>query len=177
MTAEVANWLSLLATALVVAASLVGWWTVAGALWPGTVRASAERWQRRPVQTVLVGLLLWLPCLVIAVVPHRPLWAFLVLLWPLLAALTGSAGAALLIGAAQGGDRHLTANGTRAGSLPLALLVLMPGIGWFLMLPLLLAGGLGACLLSALSSPPPEQASPVPPVVPPGPPEEPVRTP
>ena len=148
-------------------------WLVGASLFPDYVAKCAEQY-RRPIVVVLLGLLAMVVPIAIGVlimnaVPPALKWIGLIIIGaPILAGLLGTAGLASRIGegmpapcdAAQPWKRVLR------GGTALALTFLLPILGQILAIPLVLASGLGASLLTWMArrkvTPPPAQAEPIP---------------
>jgi len=136
-------------------------WLVAGSLFPEYVEKCRAQYGR-PVITTLVGLLVTiLPIFVglgiTKVFPPALQWIGLLLVaMPILAGLFGTAGLALRVGqgmpspidAAQPWRRLLR------GGTALALTFLLPLIGQLIVMPLILASGAGASVLTWLAKKP-----------------------
>ncbi len=136
-------------------AALNAYWLAAVALFRPTVERAHRTYATRPVTAVLVGLVALVPVLGLFAVfaraahPGVKLVTGAVLMIPLVLALVGSAGLADRIGAglaAPVDDAEPWRRVFRGGAV-LAVLVVVPVVGWFAILPLTLASGLGALLL------------------------------
>ncbi len=132
---------------------LLGHWTVALGMFPRSVTTFAATYERRPVRAALVGLFTFGPLLVLFVrnasIHYGPL-RFLVVavaVLALLGALFGTAGLALRIGRNLSQSAEPWQQALRGGVM-LSLVFITPILGWFLVLPLGLASGFGAFLLS-----------------------------
>jgi hypothetical protein len=132
--------------------SIEAYWLSLRALAPRFVARATERWSKRPIVTVLVGAALSSVVLIavalLSSIGH-PLTGFLagVLAIALLAiGLAGAVGLATRIGqgleSASDADRPWFA--TLKGGVVLELVWLLPFLGWFVILPLAVAGGVGA---------------------------------
>ena len=149
------------ALALALVVSLTAWMLLARALAPELVAASGERW-RRPGRHILLGAVVftaWLVAVLGAFAVPFPLAKLtgLVLLTGLVGfSLTGTAGLAGLLGARLATDASVLKKHT-VGAVVLELAFLLPLVGWFVALPLALAGGTGvvaASLIDRLRSAP-----------------------
>ena len=150
--ADILFWFLVVAGAVV---ALNAHWLAAVALFRPTVERSHRTYATRPVAATLVGLAALVPVLGIFAVfvraahPGVKLVTGAALMVPLVLALVGSAGLADRIGAglaAPVDDAQPWRRVMRGGAV-LALLFVVPVLGWFVMLPLTLASGLGVLLL------------------------------
>lgn len=145
--------LAILAVHAAVFLILLGHWVAAAGMFPKSSRAFAGVYDQRPLRALLVGIFTYGPLMLLFTannrIPIAPL-RFLVVVAgfaTLLIALIGSAGLALRIG------RNLCAGADTwqqalRGGVVLALVFITPVLGWFVVLPLGLASGFGAFLLS-----------------------------
>jgi hypothetical protein len=138
-------------------AVLVAYWIGAYALFPARVERCREVYGARPVAATLVGLAILLPALLIVIalskaLPHPALQTPLIsgLLLLELLCLVGSAGLVLRIGAGMSSPHDATQPWRRSlrGGLVLGLAFVLPFLGWFVLLPWVLASGLGAFVLA-----------------------------
>ncbi len=151
--ADVLTWFLLICGGLLV---FIAHWLGAYALFPTLVEGSRERYGRRPIAATLLGLAVLVPALVAGLAltkighPVLNLAVLLVLTVPLLLALLGSAGLALRVGAGLGSPTDAGQPWRRVlrGGVVLALVFLLPLIGWFVILPWSLVSGLGAALMA-----------------------------
>lgn len=133
---------------------MVGYFALARALWPSWTLRARQRWSDRPWTTVMAGLGIAVPavtmCIVIAQGPG-PLSAIGGLSLGLLLglALVGTAGLATHIGARLGAPTDAGRDWVQTvrGGVVLELSCLVPILGWFVLLPIALVGGLGASVL------------------------------
>lgn len=139
------------------AVAMVAWWLVVRALAPRFVERSRERWERRPILTVLLGGVLGgfgtIAGVGVAAI-ENPGAKLLGLAWlTLLAAiaLAGTAGLAARIGRGLGSpsDEGREWFHTLKGGVALELSFLLPFFGWVVLLPIALYGGFGAAVQSA----------------------------
>ena len=130
-------------------------WLVGVSLFPDYVTKCAEQY-RRPIVVVLLGLLamvvpVTLGIVILNAMPPALKWiGLLVIAAPVLGGLLGTAGLALRIGEgmpAPGDDVQPWKRVLRGGTA-LALTFLLPILGQILAIPLVLASGLGASLLT-----------------------------
>ena len=147
-------------------------WLVGTSLFPDYVTKCAEQY-RRPFVVVLLGLLAMVVPIVIGVlimnaVPPALKWIGLIIIGaPILAGLLGTAGLALRIGEGMPapGDEAQPWKRVLRGGTALALTFLLPILGQIVVIPLALASGLGAGLLTWMArrkiTSPPAQAEPV----------------
>lgn len=135
----------------------VAYWLGAYALFPALVERCRGTYGARPVASTLVGLAILLPALALGIgalkaLPHPvlqlPVSGALLVLG--LLCLVGSAGLALRIGAGLHSPADEAQPWRRAlrGGLVLGLAFVMPFLGWFVLLPWVIASGLGAFVLS-----------------------------
>ena len=151
--ADVLTYFLLISGALLV---FIAHWLGAYALFPGLVEGCRGSYGRRPVAATLLGLAVLVPALAAGLAlthvghPLLNLAVLLALTAPLLLALLGSAGLALRVGAglAAPGDAGQPWRRVLRGGAVLALIFLLPLIGWFVLLPWTLVSGLGAALLA-----------------------------
>lgn len=143
------------------------YYTVGAAMLPALTSDSAERFAARPVRITLIGAALSLPWVVASIVlmriggPAGLLGVILVSAW-ILVGLLGGAGIAEHVG--RRGDDARSWRTTARGGLLMALTWALPIVGWFVVLPLTLAAGVGCVAtgrrsLRASAPPPPEFAT------------------
>ncbi|MCA9611031.1 MAG: hypothetical protein KC619_35800 [Myxococcales bacterium] len=134
--------------------ALTAWWLFVRSLAPGFVGRARDRWSRRPVLTVLLGAVTGgfatLVLIALFAVGH-PAASFVatVAATGLLAfALAGTAGLAQRIGEGLASPTDEGREWFRClkGGAVLELCFLLPVLGWFLVLPIAVYGGLGAAL-------------------------------
>jgi hypothetical protein len=139
--------------------SMGGFFLLARALAPRLTAAAQERWERRPVLSTLVGLPLGGVALAIsgvllkAPLPPVKLLGLLALAALLAVALTGASALAARIGAAlpSSADTGGEWRRTLRGGAVLLTSFLVPVLGWFVLLPIALFGGVGAIVLGAFA--------------------------
>ncbi len=132
-------------------------WLVGASLFPTYVAQCADEY-RRPVVVVLLGLLamvipIALGLIILQALPPALKWIGLFIIGaPILGGLLGTAGLALRIGAGMPapGDEGQPWKRVLRGGTALALTFLLPVLGQILAIPLILASGLGASLLTWL---------------------------
>lgn len=135
--------------------ALNAYWLAAVALFRPAVERAHRTYATRPVAATLVGLVALVPVAGVLAVfskaahPGVKLLAGAALLVPLVLALIGSAGLADRIGTglAMPLDAAQPWRTVLRGGAVLALLFVVPVLGWFALLPLTLASGLGVLLL------------------------------
>jgi len=136
--------------------ALNAYWLAAVALFRPTVERARLTYATRPVAATLLGLLAFVPVALVFFVftkavghPAVRLVTGGLIMVPLVLALVGSAGLADKIGAglASPVDEAQPWRRVLRGGGVLALLFVVPLLGWFAMLPLTLASGLGALFL------------------------------
>jgi hypothetical protein len=125
--------------------SIAAYFLLAAALWPRLVGAVEARFTRAPLVSVVTGL----PLAVLAFVVSTKLHAFGLVAGAVVLglALAGGAGVAARVGRALG---HEGPAAVLRGGLVLLFASLIPLLGWFLVLPALIAGGLGALVLTVV---------------------------
>jgi len=163
--ADILFWFLMVAGAYL---ALNAYWLAAVALFRPAVERAHETYATRPVAATLAGLGALVPAVGVFVVfahaahPGVKLLTGAILMVPLLLALVGSAGLADRIGAGlpSPGDRQQPWRRVFRGGAVLALLFLVPLLGWFAVFPLTLASGLGAMLLPRRPLALPEQRRP-----------------
>lgn len=150
--ADVLTWFLIIIGALLV---FVAHWLGAYGLFPALVDGAAERYGRRPVAATFLGLAVLIPTLLLTTVltrlgPGGNLIALLILTIPVMIALLGSAGLALRVGAGLASPNDVAQPWRRVlrGGIVLALVFLLPVVGWLVVLPWALVSGIGAALMA-----------------------------
>ena len=144
--------------------ALNAYWLAAVALFRPAVERARLTYATRPVAATLAGVVAFLPVSVVFLVfaraahPGVKLVTGALLMVPLVLALVGSAGLADKIGAGLASPVDVDQPWRRVlrGGTVLALLFVVPLLGWFAVLPLTLASGLGALFLPPRSLAPPD---------------------
>lgn len=160
--ADILFWFLMVAGAYL---ALNAYWLAAVALFRPAVERAHQTYASRPVAATLAGLLALLPVLGVfalfarAAHPGVKLLTGALLLVPLVLALVGSAGLADRIGAGLAApvDQPQPWRRVLRGGAVLALLFVVPVLGWFAVFPLTLASGLGVMLLPRRPAPIPDQ--------------------
>lgn len=142
--------------------ALVCYWLLFEACAPARVERARLNYERRPVRTFLLGLLVSAPVVVVTVVlltaPVRPLKALgaVAMMLLILTGLLGSAGFARLIGERLSSPLDACQPWRRVlrGGFVLSVSFALPFIGWVLALPLTLISGVGAAISRAPESSP-----------------------
>ena len=151
--ADVLMWLLIiLGTYLVI----ISYWLLSTALFPQMVERCEDRYTRQPIRTILAGLLVVGPLLLLsgasgqAALPGLKLLALIAGLAPVLVGLFGSAGFARRVGTGLPSPRDEAEPWRKVwrGGMVLAFTFILPIIGWFFLLPLTLVSGCGAMLLA-----------------------------
>lgn len=139
--------------------AFVAYWLAAVAFFAPAVERARLTYATRPVGATAVGLGVLLPALVLSAIlkggpPPVKILVLALLCLLLLLALIGSAGLADKLGAGLSTPADATQPWRRVlrGGAVLGLLFVAPVLGWFV-LPLTLASGLGAFILSRWTTP------------------------
>jgi hypothetical protein len=143
---------------------IVGYATCGHAMLPRAVESGRRRLERGPIRTALKGLAISIPWVGVAVVlmnlPNGALKFAGVLLglsW-LALALVGTSAVALQVGSrGESGPTRWTHVARGAGFV--ALTWMLPVLGWFVVMPLTLACGIGSLIGRAPASDPGESAA------------------
>lgn len=172
--------LAILAFHLAAFLILFGHWLAFTGMFPRTVEACAEQYEKRPVRATLLGIFTYGPLFLLLLNsgnignPLIKLIAIVGGFGALLIAFIGSAGLALRIGRNLSPDADSWAQGRR-GSVVLALVFITPALGSLFLGHIGLASGFGAFLLTrpwkkkvvAKQPPPLEEPPAAPAAVPP----------
>lgn len=134
-------------------ASIAAYFLLARALWPRFVARAEERFERGPTSSVLAGIVpALLAFLVVVKLAQASLGALAAFFAALVVgvALAGASGVAARVGRALPGarDRDEPWRATARGGLVLLGASITPILGWFVIFPLTLVGGLGAGVLA-----------------------------
>ena len=132
---------------------LIAHWIASVGMFPRAVEKLADTYQHRAVRATLIGIFTYGPLQFIGLnagnIKNGPakVVALVLAFGSLLVALIGTAGLAMRIG------RNLSPDGDRwqqalRGGVMLALVFITPFLGWFFMLPIGLASGFGAIVLT-----------------------------
>ena len=133
---------------------LVSYWLAAESLFPRLVARAQEQYRTRPIRITLLGALIGTPVVTLGLgllqagsAPTKVI-GFLLVTTASFGGLAGSAGLCRRIGTGLPSPADATQPWRRVlrGAVVLALISLLPFAGWFLVLPLALASGLGAAL-------------------------------
>ncbi len=150
--ADVLTWFLLILGALLV---FVAHWLGAYGLFPTLVESCADRYGRRPVAATFLGLAIVLPLLVLITVlsqlgPPFNVIALLLLTVPVMFALLGSAGLVLRVGSGLASPSDATQPWRRVlrGGIVLALVFLLPIVGWLVIMPWALVSGFGVAVMA-----------------------------
>ncbi|HEX3135686.1 MAG TPA: hypothetical protein VHX44_19140 [Planctomycetota bacterium] len=151
--ADVLTWFLIILGALLV---FVAYWLGAYGLFPTLVEGCAERYGRRPVAATFLGLAILVPVLVVTTVisqlghPVLNMIALLMLTVPVMFALLGSAGLVLRVGSGLASPSDSTQPWRRVlrGGIVLALVFLLPIVGWLVVMPWALVSGFGVALMA-----------------------------
>lgn len=132
----------------------VSYWLLFSALFPPAVQRTQQALRARPIRITLTGVLLGLPAVLVAFVlaangagPLK-LLGVVGLMALVCTGLFGSTGLVRMVGQGLGNPQMPVSNGKlvlRGGSV-VAIAFVLPLIGWFFVLPLVLFTGLGASI-------------------------------
>lgn len=135
--------------------TVVAYWLLFEALFTRVVDRAARQYAERPFRVALVGLLVGAPLFVIGLAllnsaAGLKLIGTILVSALLLTGLLGSAGLARRIGIqlASATDAQYPWRRVLRGGTVLSITFVLPVIGWFVVLPLTLASGVGAVILS-----------------------------
>lgn len=136
--------------------TLVCYWLLFEGLTPGRVRRAQDAYHHHPWRTLLRGILIGIPTILLGLAllnagPAPIKFLSFALLFALtLIALLGSAGLARHVGARlhTARDAYEPWRPVLRGGTVLALCFVLPGVGWFVLLPYTLISGLGAATLA-----------------------------
>jgi hypothetical protein len=132
---------------------LLSHWLVAAGLFSKAVEKLADTYGSRPIRAALVGIFTYGPIQFLSLnagkIGNGPLKFLVIIIGfaTLLLALIGTSGLALRIGRNLSGGADLWRQVLRGGVM-LALVFITPLLGWFFMLPIGLASGFGAIILT-----------------------------
>lgn len=133
---------------------LISYWLAAESLFPRLVARAQDRYRTHPIRITLLGALIGTPLVALGLgllqagsAPVKVI-GFLLTTAAVFGGLVGSAGLCRRIGAGlpSPADADQPWRRVLRGGVVLALTSLLPFAGWFLVLPLALASGLGAVL-------------------------------
>ena len=154
--ADVLTWFLLIVGIILV---LNSYWLAAVSLWPGWVEACAARY-RQPGRVTLAGVIVAIPGVILVMLfrnSHHPVGnalSIIVIGTLLIMGMAGSAGVAQRIG--QGlvspKDERQPWRRVLRGGIVFAFTMLLPFVGWFVVLPWAVVSGLGAVTLAWSSS-------------------------
>jgi hypothetical protein len=136
--------------------TIVSYWLLFEALIPQRLDRLRGVYEARPWRALFMGLLISVPLIIVglallnAPAGGAKLAGFVLLFLLTLAGLAGSTGLVRLIGLRLPSAHDTTAPWRRVlrGGIVLSLTFLLPGVGWFVVLPATLISGVGAILLS-----------------------------
>ena len=136
---------------------VVSYWLLFEALAPRWVERSRKQYAERPFRVVFMGIiLLVVPLLVTLIIIQSPAKAigFFMLFALILIGLLGSTGLARHVGTQLNslGDEQQPWRRVLRGGAVLSVSCVMPFLGWFAVLPLILISGFGAVSLSIISA-------------------------
>ena len=132
------------------------YWLLGAGLFPNWTQRCSERFGQ-PWRTIGLGLLIGLPLYIVGILvvaklgnPVFKIIGGIFVAVPLILGLMGSAGLSQRIGAGLVSAIDETQPWRRVlrGGMVLSLTFVMPFVGWFVVLPLSIAGGFGAAILS-----------------------------
>ncbi len=150
--ADVLKWFLLIVGTQIV---FVSYWLAAQALFPQAVERAREKYSR-PWKLTFIGLLMSAPLIFVGILifqRNNPLFKIVgaaLILLPVVVGLMGSAGLNLRIGAGLPSplDEAQPWRRVLRGAIVLALMFLLPVIGWFVLLPWTLITGFAAAVLA-----------------------------
>ena len=151
--ADILQVLLLIVGALII---VVSYWLLFEALAPRWVERSRKQYVEHPFRAVFAGIfLLALPLIAAIALIQSPAQAigFFIIFGLILIGLLGSAGLARHVGTqlpSEGDEKHPWRRVLRGGAV-LSISCVMPFLGWFAVLPLILVSGFGALALSIIS--------------------------
>ena len=162
--ADVLKWFLLIVGTQIV---FVSYWLGAQALFPQAVERARAQYGR-PWKLTLLGVLMSAPLLAVGILifqRNNPIFKIIgagLVLLPVVVGLVGSAGLNLRIGAGLPSplDDGQPWRRVLRGAIVLALMFLLPVIGWFVLLPWTLLSGFAAAVLSFSSGKKPATAVP-----------------
>lgn len=134
----------------------VSYWLAAEALFPVVVERARQQYDSHAIRATLLGLVIVVPFVALGIAvgksanPLLKLISAILIGTPVLLGMLGSAGLSRRIGAGLPSlidEQQPWRRGLRGG-IVLALLFLLPLIGWFFVLPLTLISGCGAALMA-----------------------------
>jgi len=154
--ADVLTWFLVIVGTIVV---LNSYWLAAVSLWPGLVDACAARY-RQAGRVTLTGAIAIIPCLIVVMLlrnSHHPVGnavSIIAIGMLLVIGMAGSAGLAQRIGQGLVSPRDEGQPWRRVlrGGIVFAFTMLLPFVGWFVVLPWALVSGVGAVTLAWSSS-------------------------
>ena len=150
--ADVLKWALLIVGTQIV---FVSYWLAAHALFPHAVERAREKYSR-PWKLTALGLLMSAPLIAVGILlfqRNNPIFKIVgggIILLPVVIGLVGSTGLNLRIGLGLPSPLDATQPWRRVlrGAIVLALMFLLPVIGWFVLLPWTLITGFAAAVLS-----------------------------
>lgn len=150
--ADILMWFLLIVGIILV---LNSYWLAAVSLWPRWVDSFADKY-RRPVRITFMGLLGVIPCVLIVALmrqTHHPVGNALSVVAVGTAVMMGMAGSAGLArkigqGLVSSKDEAQPWRCVLRGGIVFAFTMLLPLVGWFVVLPWALVSGLGAVVLA-----------------------------
>ena len=154
--ADVLTWFLLIVGIILV---LNSYWLVAVSLWPRWVEACADRY-RQPGRVTLTGVIVAIPGVILVMlfrnIHHAAgnALSIIVIGVLLIVGMAGSAGMAQRIGQGLVSPKDESQPWRRVlrGGIVFAFTMLLPFVGWFVVLPWALVSGLGAVTLAWTSS-------------------------
>jgi hypothetical protein len=149
----------------------IAYWLMAAGLFPGFVARAADQFGKAPAKLGVLGLVTFVPLVFLALTASgkannalAKVLAIGVALSPMLAALFGSAGLALRVGAGLKSARDEAEPWRRVlrGGIVVGLAFVLPFVGTFLILPYTLIAGFGAFLVCLRRPRPAMEEAPAP---------------
>lgn len=154
IVADILMWFLLIIGTYIV---IISYWLTTQGLFSAFVARCRHRYQSRPFRHAAIGFAVTIPAVVAGIRllqapnPAVKILGAAVLLLTILMGLMGSAGLASHVGTGLGAEEEWRR--VFHGGIALGLTFILPGVGWFLVLPLTLVMGVAATVLSLRVTP------------------------